>query len=252
GATCSLEFIASGPAGSYKYVVEGATAPPTGGVSLLSGVGAPLEGTASLPTQIPFLEEATNHRFLYAGTGGSSFGTCHWNPDPPGADDTPDVIYSGATTTSGWDCCTFQFDGTDGVPSSVGQLVINLNGPLPPPDPDGDGFLSPCDSCDYVADPTQADRGGLGTTSTSNGIGDACECGELSNDGKIDAADVTILRNSLAMSGPALTPTQLARCAVIGNSATCNVRTVSVMRKALGPPLVPSLIQPTCTAALPP
>ena len=252
GATCSLEFTATGVAGTYHYVVDTATDVPIGPTYLTQSTGAPVSfNGGDLPGAIPFIEEASNHRFLYAGTGGSSFGTCHWDPDPPGTDDSPEVVYSGATAT-GWDCCTFQFDGADGVPSAVGQLVLDLNGPLPPPDPDGDGFLSPCDSCDYINDISQADRGGVGAGTPGNGIGDACECGEITNDGRVDAADVTLLRQRLANIGPALTPAQLARCAVIGNSATCNVRTVVAMRRAVAVPSLPPFIQPVCTAALPP
>jgi hypothetical protein len=248
GATCTVEFRATGAAGSYKYAVEVITAPPVGGLSSYEeSNGASVAGKALMPTNIPFYSEATNHRFLYAGTGGSSFGTCSWNPNPPVGDD-PGVSYSGASG-NGWDCCTFQFDGVDGVPSSVGQLVFNLNGSLPPPDPDGDGFLSPCDSCDYKANVDQKDGGGIGTT-TPDLIGDACQCGQLAGNGSVDAVDVTALRNHLAQN-PVLTAAQLPFCSVIGGPTECTIRTLTVLRRALAAPGLGPGVAQVCQAALP-
>jgi len=247
GASCSLEFQASGAAGSYEYLVDSATVTPRSGDTYYDSTGAPVAGTAAMPGAIPFMNESDNHRFLYAGTGGASFGTCNWNPDPPQGDDPP-VVYSGASGT-GWDCCTFQFDGVDGVPSSVGQLVFNLNGPLPPPDPDADGFLSPCDSCDFKANVDQKDGGGVGT-SNPDLIGDACQCGRLDADGIVNGLDVTALRKHLARN-PVLTSAQLPFCSVIGGPTECTIRTATVLRRALGTPALGPFVQQTCQAAQP-
>ncbi|MGH2897284.1 MAG: hypothetical protein ACRDMZ_01310, partial [Solirubrobacteraceae bacterium] len=247
GATCTVELRATGAAGSYRYAVEVTTTPPIGALSSYESNGAAVAGQALMPNNIPFYSEATNHRFLYAGTGGSSFGTCAWNPNPPAGDDPP-IVYSAAAGT-GWDCCTFQFDGVDGVPSSVGQLVFNLNGPLPPPDPDGDGFLSPCDSCDYKANVDQKDGGGIGTT-TPDLIGDACQCGQLAGSGSVDAVDVTALRNHLAQN-PLLTAAQLPFCSVIGGPGDCTIRTATVLRRALAIPALGPGVSQVCQAALP-
>jgi hypothetical protein len=245
GAICSVHFTSSGVAGSYSYRIEAATEPPVGGQTSYQTVGAPVDATASTPDAIQFLEESTNYRFLYAGTGGTNFGTCQFNPNPP-VTDFPAVTYS-AAPGPGWDCCTFQFDGVDGVPSSPGQLVFNLNGTAPVPDPDNDGFLSPCDSCDYEANGDQADGGGVNTTN-ADGIGDACQCGLLDAGGVIDANDVLALRRHLAQH-TLLPPAKLPFCSVIGGPTECTVRTLAVLRRAVGG-LTPAL-QQTCTAALP-
>jgi hypothetical protein len=249
GASCTVEFRATGATGSFSYLIEAATSTPTGGLSGYEGSGGPIFGQAMMPGNIPsFYDEATNHRFLFAGTGGANFGTCQFNPDPP-VGDNPEVIYSGASGP-GFDCCTFQFDGVDGVPSSVGQLVFNLNGAPPPPDPDGDGYLTPCDSCAYKTNVDQADRGRVGST-VADGIGDACQCTELTNDGFVNATDVTRLRQHLSNALP-LPPTERARCSAIGGATDCTVRTLAVLRRALATPPRGPGVQQTCTAALPP
>ncbi|MGH7290449.1 MAG: hypothetical protein ACREJT_04515, partial [Myxococcota bacterium] len=247
GASCTVRFESTGPAGTFSWVIESASLPPVGASLANESTGSSVLTYGPTPEDIPFIEEATNHRFLYAGTGGANFGTCQFVPDPPLGDDPP-IAYSSATGP-GWDCCTFQFDGIDGVPSSVGQLVFDVNGNPPPPDPDHDGFLSPCDSCDYKANTDQKDGGGVGNA-TPDGIGDACQCGRLTADSVVDAADVTALRAHLA-ANPVLSAAQLPFCSVIGGPTECTVRTATVLRRALAvPPKAPG-VQQTCTAAQP-
>jgi hypothetical protein len=245
GASCTVELRATGGAGSFSYLIESATAKPTGGFTGYEGSGGPIPATATMPGNPPFTEEATNHRFLFAGTGGANFGTCQFDPDPPFGDN-PTVLYSGASGP-GFDCCTFQFDGFDGIPSSVGQLVFNLNGSPPPPDPDADGFLTPCDSCAYKTNVDQMDRGRVGSA-IADGIGDACQCTELTNDGLVSSTDVTRLRQHLTNASP-LPPTELARCSGIGGATDCTVRTLVVLRRALGSPPRGPGVQQTCSAA---
>ncbi|MGH7292475.1 MAG: hypothetical protein ACREJT_14755, partial [Myxococcota bacterium] len=247
GATCTLEFRATGSAtGAYTWLAELTTIQLVGGQTFYVSDGSEVMGSATAPNRATFTSETTNHRFLYAGTGGSSFGTCSFDPDPPTAQE-PTVAYS-AAPGPGWDCCTFQFDGFDSVPSSVGQLVFNVSGTPPPPDPDGDGFLSPCDSCANIANSDQADRGRVGP-GLGEGIGDACQCTELTGDGAVGSADVTRLREHLAAIGAPLTATALARCSAIGGPNECTVRTLTVLRRALVSAL-PGVAQ-VCDAAVP-
>jgi hypothetical protein len=248
GATCSVQLSADGPAGAtWSYLIDSATRPFVGGASSYETTGASVDAIAELPTRATFMDEATNHRFLYDGIGGANFGTCSFDPNPP-TEQEPSVVYSSATGP-GWDCCTFQFDGLDGVPSSVGQIVFDVNGAPPPPDLDGDAFLAPCDSCPHLAN-DQNDRGGVGTT-TSDGIGDACQCGEVSGDGIADAADVLRLRQRLAGSGAAFTSAELARCSTIGGAFECTVRTATVLRRALAAPALGPGVAQVCDAAVP-
>lgn len=246
GAICEVVITASA-AGSYSYWLETTTATPTKKPEDYSVTSTEVEFPVDLndETNIEFIDEAQNHRFLYAGTGGQNFGTCVFEPDPPFGDNEFSVVYS-SSPGPGWDCCTFQFDGVDGVPSSVGQIVLDLNGPLPPPDSDHDGFLAPCDSCDFIAN-DQFDRGRVGPGGF-DGIGDACQCTEVTNDGIVNAADVLRVRQHLTGSSP-LGPTELARCSGIGAPAECTMRTVAVMTRAIGGGL-PAVAQ-VCDAALP-
>jgi hypothetical protein len=247
GTTCKVRITASG-AGTYRYWLETRTTPPGKRPEDFSATNVEVAFNVELNKDgaVVFMDEATNHRFLYSGTGGANFGTCRFDPETP-TTDFFDVVYS-AATGPGWDCCTFQYDGLDGVPSEVGQFVLNLNGSVPVPDPDADGYLSACDNCDFKSN-DQFDGGRIGSN-VPDGIGDACQCGRLGSDAVVDAADVTALRNHLRFGGT-LTPDQLSRCSVIGGQNECTIRTVTVLRRALAvPPLAPGVAQ-VCDAAVP-
>ena len=68
-------------------------------------------------------------------------------------------------------------------------------------DTDGDGIPDALDNCPYTANPDQKDSGGINTT-VPDGIGDACQCGDVNNDGIVNLTDKTILSRSLASLGP--------------------------------------------------
>ena len=57
------------------------------------------------------------------------------------------------------------------------------------PDPDFDGVCGSDDNCPNWPNPSQADNGGVGAGSSGDGIGDACQCGDVTDDGEVDAAD---------------------------------------------------------------
>src|SRR5271157_2429286 len=60
---------------------------------------------------------------------------------------------------------------------SIGLRVVTF------PDTDGDGILDPYDNCPYTYNPDQKDSGGVGSGSPPDGIGDACQCADVNNDG---------------------------------------------------------------------
>ena len=110
-----------------------------------------------------------------------------------------------------------------------------------PIDADGDVHPNAFDNCPFIANPTQSDLGGVKPGSAPDGIGDACQCGEVTNDGFVLQSDVTAIRAGLTGStGGVLGP---ARCNVKGSvSATtlptgmrsdCNEQDVVVIRRAL-------------------
>ena len=80
----------------------------------------------------------------------------------------------------------------------------------PPPDVDLDGIGDALDNCRYEANPAQ-------TNATPNGIGDACECGDLGTNGQVEDADVTALRSWLARAAGPIPALQ--RCSVRGGSS---------------------------------
>ncbi len=56
---------------------------------------------------------------------------------------------------------------------------------------DGDIFPNQCDNCDYAANDDQADHDG-------DGLGDACECGDVQPDGLLNTIDGQLLRDAFA------------------------------------------------------
>lgn len=73
-------------------------------------------------------------------------------------------------------------------------------------DIDGDGICGNLDNCPLVANEDQADV-------NSNGIGDACQCGDLNEDGAVDTADLSLLNGGKFR----LNLNQLQRCDVDGD-----------------------------------
>ena len=98
---------------------------------------------------------------------------------------------------------------------------------------DGDGVANAGDNCPFAANPGQQDGGGVDTV-TPNGVGDACECGDVSGNGKVNGQDA----NAIKRHGLAAEPNPLfvmaCNCDVSG-SGDCNGQDANaVSRAALG------------------
>jgi hypothetical protein len=101
----------------------------------------------------------------------------------------------------------------------------------PPGDPDGDQV--PGDNCPTVPNPGQEDTGGL-NTALPNGRGNACECGDVTEEGIVNDSDLDLFRRHLLDPGVVWTGTLLGKCSVYGaNPASCNLLDVVVLRRAL-------------------
>jgi hypothetical protein len=103
----------------------------------------------------------------------------------------------------------------------------------PPGDPDGDQDPVGADNCPGVPNPGQEDTGGL-NTALPNGRGNACECGDVTDEGIVDAADVDLFRRHLTDPGVVWGGAMLGKCSVFGaDPAACNLVDVAVLRRAL-------------------
>ncbi len=123
-----------------------------------------------------------------------------------------------------------------------GKLVVPIVSPGP--DSDADGVQDAWDLCPFTPDPSQLDA-------NSDGIGDACQCGDLSGDGLISSADTDLVQAWLA--DPTSAPAGLARCNVLGAAIPagddCRVDDWAVLQREIGGAL-PGLTQ-GCAPALP-
>ncbi len=115
-------------------------------------------------------------------------------------------------------------------------------------DTDGDGALDGGDNCRLTANPTQSDAGGVAGAGP-DGIGDACQCGDVDDDGLVDLADVGAFRDSLADPGLPLTPAGVAKCSVIDGPGPCEIVDVVVIQRALETPALAPGIAQVCAAA---
>jgi len=138
--------------------------------------------------------------------------------------------------------------GEANAPASLGadaRLAVRIGAPL---DPDGDGVESPIDNCPKVANPGQEDVGGVGISAPPDGIGNACQCGDVNGDGRVTASDSALIQRS-ALIPPTAVLAFPGKCDV-GGSAACNVSDLAIVRRAL---LVPATatIQQVCPADFP-
>jgi hypothetical protein len=120
---------------------------------------------------------------------------------------------------------------------------------IPNADADADGLPNASDNCPLRANPDQADSGGPGSA-LPDGIGNVCQCGDVSDDGVVGAGDVQALRGALAAGQLDALPAP-AKCRVNGAWQPCSVVDVVLLERALASPggLGPG-IEKTCDASL--
>jgi parallel beta-helix repeat protein len=97
-------------------------------------------------------------------------------------------------------------------------------------DPDGDSIGDECgDNCPGVFNPDQKDSGSVGDPNP-DGIGDACQAGDVSGDGVVDGLDVRQMREEQAGLLAELDAPE--NCSVDGD-AECNMVDVVILQRAL-------------------
>jgi lysophospholipase L1-like esterase len=99
-----------------------------------------------------------------------------------------------------------------------------------PTDFDGDAVANAQDNCDWASNPGQQDGGGV-ASSVADGIGDACQCGDLRPNGRVDLGDSVAVQRVVA--GLAAGPTAPDRCSVVGGSSDCDAADALAIRQAL-------------------
>lgn len=120
--------------------------------------------------------------------------------------------------------------------------------PISVGDADGDGVPDDQDNCPFVTNSDQLDTGGLGFEDTPDGIGNVCQCGDVTGEGQANDTDsVFIKRWALGLSSPLfLIPDN---CDVTGEG-TCNGTDATLIRHAAAGRSIP-LFGQNCPNALP-
>ncbi|MFI5315799.1 MAG: hypothetical protein ACHQ6T_08865 [Myxococcota bacterium] len=133
--------------------------------------------------------------------------------------------------------------------ASPNGLVVRsqLAGSLPAAsgDADGDGVPDSLDDCPVAANPSQSDSGGLGDL-TPDGVGDACQCGDVSDDGRVLDDDVALLRDFLARRIAALPAPQKCDVGPGSSAGACDLLDAALLRRALAglPPGIANVCAP--------
>lgn len=138
----------------------------------------------------------------------------------------------------------FQGEHFEG-PFGYALVVAKLAAPV---DSDGDSILDSLDNCPYTANPGQEDVGGLGNGSGPDGIGNACQCGDVNGDGRVTIADSISIQRALLVP-PTLVLAKPALCDVNGDGR-CTIADGIILRRALlAPPT--ATVQQLCAPAVP-
>ncbi len=242
GQSCSRSIcfpIVPGPAGVATFVLDSGALATPGTVDVRATLQHPLLRAPLMPSTLPtFSALATiaggivtkveisyswsEPIFFLGGTRSFSFSAV----DPGWSS------YESASPSPPLPTTTTSMQGTYGVAAG--------------PDADFDGVLDRLDDCPFAADPLQQDQGGIGAGSPPDGIGDACQCGDVNGDGRVTLTDAVLITRS-QLTPPAAVLAHPDRCDV-GGAAGCGLADGVIVRRALLTP--PSAtIQPACPAA---
>jgi hypothetical protein len=130
-----------------------------------------------------------------------------------------------------------------------GALSVGVESVFPD-DADGDGVVDVLDNCPFEPNPAQSDAGGVSSL-LADGIGDACQCADVTGDGVVLLDDLSAIQQHLigAPLAPGAAPLCNAIGAADGGASDCGILDVTVIRRALAAYL-PGIGQ-VCSPALP-
>jgi subtilisin family serine protease len=117
-------------------------------------------------------------------------------------------------------------------------------------DTDGDEICDAEDNCPFTPNPGQEDSGGLGS-GDPDGIGDACQCGDVTDDGKLTVGDFQWIKSwvgslETVSPGPGF---DASKCDVSGDRK-CKVGDFQSVKTAVGS-MSPAGLQQSCLPAVP-
>lgn len=132
------------------------------------------------------------------------------------------------------------------ISQSIGWIESIV--PISVEDSDSDGVPDTQDNCPFVPNADQSDSGGLGFSTTPDGIGNACQCGDVTGEGQANDTDaVFIKREALGLVAPLfLVPDN---CDVNGDGRCSGIDATLLRHAAAGAP--PAAFGQSCPNALP-
>ncbi len=176
-----------------------------------------LGGAANEENALVFVDRASGSRFHFLPPQQAGLG------HPDGLLATADSLYIADLSSSG---------ALDASASASGVVYqVRAIGP----DADTDGVVDDADNCPYAANASQLDRGGIGAAAAPDGVGDACQCGDVTGDGRITSADSVVIARSLLVP-PTATLSRPLLCDVGGSTACSTADAILVARALLVPP----------------
>jgi len=190
-----------------------------------------LAGVANEENPVVFANHATGEYFHFIPNDAPDVG----HPDSLLA--TDDALYLADMAPLG-----HLFNGTNDAKGVIWKIRAL-------PDGDADGTPDGVDNCPFAANPAQEDAGGLGSTSAPDGIGDACQCGDVTGDGRVTTSDAAMLLRAL-LDPPRATMTRPALCDV-GGGLGCTVSDAVIVRRALLAPPTAAIAPDRCPPARP-
>jgi subtilisin-like proprotein convertase family protein len=218
-------------AGLWARRFDGSGHGDDGGVALAIGAGGEVDVAAR--------SEGPGTGFDFVLIGYDAAGNERWiqrHADPATSDDEPialGVDALGAVTVA----------GRAGTAARVVRYVPAAI------DADRDAVADAADNCPYAPNPLQEDAGAIGLGSAPDGIGDACQCGDVSGDGVLTLADALLVtRSTLVPPTAMLVRPELCD---VGGTAGCTLADAVVLRRAVLVPPTAVVVQ-QCGPALPP